>query len=454
MFQRLQFLILGLAIILSGSACQRNILDSPTVAPSALRDVPALRLNYRFESDVPPPAVDETEGTEQLRNEAVQMDFDQNRPQDILDKTLASPNGERVLAIYHSIPDLPAEFRLDMYSADGKLLKKITHSGMAVHFPDTILWSPDSVTLAFVAMVRTGKPVDSTDEEGGAESSASPTPEETAEIVSESGNENANTDANPETVVPESAVPGADEPAPVLTFRTEQIYLCDSNGGDLKPITQNEGLIYFYFVWAPDSSALAALAAKSTEWRIFKYQADQSGQIFIPAGRPRIVEKTGRQRLLDDFPTQVHPVWSPDSAKVAAAFDKQVRIYDAVGNTPTQAAIMLRNELLISSKVYDDTVLKQLGGVPESNVNAANQTANKPANSSNTAPVNMPEGALPDPGALVSFSPIVTLKWPEDAMLYLETAFVRRFKDSTNSVRSNARWHRLIFSPQPTALGN
>jgi hypothetical protein len=35
-----------------------------------------------------------------------------------------------------------------MYSPDGKLIRKITYDGMAVHFADTIVWSPDSSAVA------------------------------------------------------------------------------------------------------------------------------------------------------------------------------------------------------------------------------------------------------------------------------------------------------------------
>ncbi len=112
-------------------------------------------------------------------------------------------------------------------------------------------------------------------------------------------------------------------PKTVLTFRTEQIYIADANGNDVKPLTQNEGLIYFYFVWSPDSSMLASLAATYQEWNFLQYQADGKGEFFVPMGRPRLIEKNGRERRLDDNLTSVHPVWSPDSAKVAALLTRK-----------------------------------------------------------------------------------------------------------------------------------
>lgn len=433
-----------LIVILIFGGCQRNVFQTPanTNAPMTLRDVPALRLNFRFESDVPAPTVSAPAQTEE-RNAAVQTDFDQNRPQELLDKTLTSPDKQRILAIYHTSQDLPSEFRLDMYRADGQLLKKITYDGMAVHFADTIVWSPDSSAIAFVAMIRGNQ----------SNAAASPTPPghqmdanshtaTNANIENSDANVNANVDANADANANVAApvVPTGEQPKPVLTFRTEQIYICNSEGADLKPVTQNEGLIYFYFNWSPDSSALVALAATYQEWNYLQYQADAKGEIFAPQGRPRLVEKTGRERRLDDNLTGVRPVWSPDSAKVAVAFDKQIRIYDAIGDQPTQAAIPLRNQLLISSKAYDESKQRELEG-----------DANAPTNVDIDANANKNQTAaatLPDESSLVSFNPIISLEWTANDLLYLQTGYIKQLKNETDSVSSYLRWHRLIFSPQ------
>ena len=427
-----KFLFFVTLLIFSG--CQRNVFQSPpsNTAPMTLRDVPALRLNFRFEADVPAPIINAPVQTEE-RNVAVQTDFDQNRTQEILDKTLTSPDKQRVLAIYHLPQDLPSEFRLDMYRADGQLLRKITYDKMAVHFADTIVWSPDSSAIAFVAMIR------------GNQTNAAPSPspaetEQNANVENPDTNTNASTEANADASSNAAPIaPTAELPKPVLTFRTEQIYICNSEGADLKPITQNEGLIYFYFGWSPDSSALAALAVTYNEWNYLQSQAGLKGEQFAPQGRPRLIEKNGRERRLDDNLTVARPVWSPDSGKVAAAFDKQVRIYDAIGDQPTQAAIPLRNPLLISSKTYDDN-LKQQEQTGE-NTNAS---------------INMSQEAatLPDESSLVSFNPIITLEWTADEMLYLQTGYIKQMQNENDSARSYLRWHRLIFSPQANAIGN
>lgn len=419
------------------AACSTEKMPGGGGLPSSLKDVPSVRLNFRYEPDVPAPEVIEKTGSEE-RNAAVQADFDQNRLEELVDKTITSPDGKRVAVVYHRPLDLPSEFRLDMYTADGQMLKKVTSDLMAVHFPDTIRWSPDSSSLAFLAMLRGASSDPAQTGPDGVELVPSPVPTANAN-TNANANANANvapleTDANVNVdanAAPQTA-PTPEAPTGILTFRTEQLYICDADGGSTKPLTQNEGFVYFYYVWSPDSSMLAALAAHIREWRELERRADASGSIFVPFGRPRVIEKNGRERRLDDALTSVQPVWSPDSAKVAAAFEHQVRIYDALGTSPTQAAIPLRNQLLISSQAYDQAQAQQL-----------NADANAPAPST-----------LPDPSTLVSFNPIVMLNWSSPDILYFETAYLKRMKNEADSVTSFVRWHRLILTPQAVAANN
>lgn len=421
---------LAVALLL-GTSCSRTESGSGGGSVSALKEVPAVRLNFRYEADVPPPDPPRDTPREE-RSPAVQNHFDTSRQQEVLDRTLTSPDGNRVLAIYHRAGDLPSEFRLDMYSADGGLLNKITADTMAVHFPDTIRWSPDSSTLAFVAMVR-GATVD--------ETAAAPAPDPETAVA----NLNSNTaeptpeptDANVNTGGEAASAPTPAAPSGILTFRTEQIYLTNADGTGTRPITQNEGLIYFYYVWSPDSSMLAAVAAKSIEWRYLNDRADLNGEIFVPVGRPRVIEKNGRERRLDDALTAVQPVWSPDSAKIACAFDNQVRIYDAIGNSPTQAAIPLRNHLLLSSQAYDRDQATKLDANVQPDANAVPPSAS-----------NQGATTLPDEKTLVSYNPIVGLNWTADDLLYLQTAYIKRMKNEADSVTSFQRWHRLVLTPQ------
>lgn len=416
------------------AACSSEKMPGGGGLPASLKEVPSVRLNFRYEADVPAPETTEKTGAEE-RNAAVQADFDQNRLEELVDRTVTSPDGKRVAVIYHRPLDLPNEFRLDMYTPDGKVLKKVTSDLMAVHFPDTIRWSPDSTSLAFLAMLRGASTEPTNDDPNKIELVPAATP-----VANANTNIDANAaqpaDANVDANNAVAAAPTLEAPTGILTFRTEQLYLCDADGGGTKPVTQNEGFIYFYYVWAPDSSALAALATHAREWRELERRADVAGSVFVPLGRPRVIEKNGRERRLDDALTAVQPVWSPDSAKVAAAFEHQVRIYDALGNNPTQAAIPLRNQLLISSQAYDQAQAQQL-----------NADANSPASNTNTAAPS----TLPDPSTLVSFNPIVMLNWGSPDILNFETAYVKRMKNEADSATSFVRWHRLILTPQPIA---
>jgi hypothetical protein len=435
--------------------CQKSVLESPAVAPSTLRDVPALRLNFRYEADVPAPPEATKNTPAEERNAAVQADFDQNRAQELLDKTIVSPDRNRVLAVYHLPGDVQAEFRLDMYAADGKFLRRVTPDAMAVHFPDTIVWSPDSTTVAFVAMTRAGTPGSAPPNQPDANTAAntqtnsqtnSAANSQTNAQTNSAANADANSaiadsDANANVAPPVATAPTPVAPTGILTFRTEQIYTCGSDGDGIKPVTQNEGLIYFYYVWSPDSSMLASLAATYREWQFLQLQADQKGEQFAPLGRPRLVEKSGRERRLDDALTLVQPVWSPDSAKVAVAFDRQIRIYDAIGNNTTQAAVPLRNQLLLSSQSYDQELQRK---------EAAGGDANAQTNA-NAAP-NQPT-TLPDEASLVSFNPIIDLRWTTEEMLYFQTGYIKQMRNEADSARSYLRWHRLILSPQPVSLG-
>lgn len=405
------------------TACQKDTVQpSSSGLPTALKDVPAVRLIYRYEPDVPGPAVDAARIAEE-RNAAIQADFDQNRLQERLYTTITSPDKKKVLVVYTGVNDAPSEYRLDMYLPEGKLVRKITPDSIAVHFSDTIVWAPDSSAVAFVAMVRAGP------EEGGAQNPTGIVPG-AAELPPDSAvSSNSNTEGEaPPVAAPPAPTPTS--PPNVLAFHTEQLYTCNAEGEGLKPLTQNEGYIYFYYVWSPDSTALAAMALTPIEWRSLEMKSEKDGEAFVPLGRPRVVEKNGRVRLLDDGLTSVHPVWSPDSAKVACAFGDQIRIYDAIGTVPTQAAIPLRNQLLLSAQAYD--LEQQRKGQAENTVANTNPGAT----------------VLPDKDSLMSYNPIIDLEWTSPDLLYFQTGYLKLLKKEADSVRSYLRWHRLVFSPQ------
>ncbi len=430
--------IIIFTLLIATAACQKNIFQPSTVAPATLRDVPALRLNFRYEADVPAPSDPAKDAPVEEKNAAVQAEFDANRQQEILVRTIISPNKQRFLTVYQRLGDAENTFRLDMYAADGKFLRHISPDTMIADFPDIIVWSPDSTTVAFVAVTR---------ESSLNNAAPLPNPAESNSNISNSGsNVNTNTEPANTPFVPTTPTPGSAQN--VLTFRTEQIYVCNSEGVDLKPITQNEGFIYYYFVWSADSAMLAALAVSYNEWNYLQLQSEKNNEVFVPLGRPRIVEKNGRERRLDDNLTAARPVWSPDSAKVAVGFNSenkpsQIRIYDAIGDQPTQAAIPLRNQLLISSQAFDQAKNREEQNPPSN--------ANTETNTNAATTPNQPSTTLPDEKTLVSFQPIIALEWSADNLLYLQTGYVKQYRNGEGA-RSSLRWHRLILSPQATVI--
>jgi hypothetical protein len=123
---------------------------------------------------------------------------------------------------------------------------------------------------------------------------------------------------------------------------------------------------------------------------------------------------------------------------------------------PTQAAIPLRNDLLISSRNYDEKLTAEEKNITNTNINTNGEkkptTPNANANSNANVAPNQPQSALPDPNTLVSFNPIITLEWTQPDLLYLQTGFVREMQEQSESVRSYLRWHRLILSSQVANL--
>jgi hypothetical protein len=353
-----------------------------------MRDVPAQRLAFRLEADVNAPG-DLSADNDKL--ESVQKDFNNRRPDDALVRTVLSPDKQRALALYGTENEPTSAFQIDLYAADGKFLKNLTPPDLSCVFPETVAWSPDGNFITFIAH-KAVKP------------SPTPTPP-----IQE--------DVQPEAVPSPSVAPVF--PA-VPLFNTEQIYICNRDGYDLRPLTSREGLIYFYFEWAPDAHAVAALACREPEW------VARERQFKLPAGRPRLIDLEGKERLLDDDLTEALPVWSTDASKVATAFDSDVAIYDAATNKPTQARIRLRDQLIKASQAFDEK--SSAGRKKNEGHNAATSTASLPA----------------------SFNPIVRLEWPSPDKLYIQTAYVRIMPNEP--INTFQRWHLLALSAQAAVL--
>ncbi|HEY0004390.1 MAG TPA: hypothetical protein VGB17_06235 [Pyrinomonadaceae bacterium] len=373
------YLFILLFVFILAAGC-RWTGSKQSVRPRSLMDVPAQRLAYRFEPDIEAPPNAAAEEAQQLAT--VQNDFNSRRTEDALVRTISSPDGQRALALYETGEDRPGELRIDMYSADGNFLRNITPPDLIIDRGSaTVAWSPDGNHITF-----------------NGRKSFKPQPQPTPP------------DQLPEAAgaMPSPATSVAPNFVPVPVYETEQVYICNRDGFDLRPLTARDGLIYFNLAWAPDSHALAALACKESEWNT-REQAEK-----LPVGRPRLLSLDGKERLLDDGLAGAPPAWSPDSSKVAAAFETDVGLYDAATETPTSARIPLRETLLSASAGYDEKNLKKAGNPP------------------------------------VSFNPIVQLSWPQPESLYVKTAFVNT--NPTDPVNNFQRWHLLHLTPQATAL--
>src|SRR6185312_12078392 len=152
---------------------------------------------FKFVADVePPPGLSQEEAK---TIGAIQDDFDNRREDDALLRTIASPDGQRALALYGTTDSPSATFRIDLYSADGNFLRNLTPPELAVVFQDSVAWSADSSSIAFVGRKS-------------ALAEPSPTP----------------LDLTPAPLLPSASptpIPSiAPAFAPVAVFNTEQIY--------------------------------------------------------------------------------------------------------------------------------------------------------------------------------------------------------------------------------------
>ncbi|HEV7906089.1 MAG TPA: hypothetical protein VGO96_19770 [Pyrinomonadaceae bacterium] len=393
------------ALVLGLGGCRQvgEKLGVSVPRPRELRDVPAARLAFRLETDFSEDLLPEN-----LRQDApeellatVKTQFETNRKDEALLRTVLSPDGQRALALYDAGGGTPSEntFRIDLYGADGMFVRNILPPNLEGITLAAVAWSPDAQWIAFIGREKPN-------------ATPTPTPLDELPVAPVPVDPNASPVQTP-TVAPLIA--------PVPVFKTDQIYLGDYNGENLRPLTSREGLIYLNLAWAPDSHALAALACRQDE---LDARLNEGKEL---AGRPRIIERAdGRERLLDDQLMDVPPVWSPDSAKVATAIETDVAIYDALGGSPTGARLPLRDPLLNSSAAYDAAKLKR--------ATATTQTAG---------------GASSTP---ISFNPVIRLEWAQPETLLVRTGFVRYYQNSPEPTRSYLRWHVLNLSPQAAVL--
>jgi hypothetical protein len=402
-------------VVFGGAGCRQvsEKLGISAVRPRALRDVPAARLAFRLEADISEDVLPENlkaDAPEELLA-TVKTQFEKERADQALLRTVVSPDGQRALALYDPGGGQPAEntFRIDLYGSDGMFVRNILPQNLEGITLAAVAWSPDAQWIAFIGRERPN-------------ATPSPTPPDELPTAPPVFDPNA-------SPVPTASV--APLIAPVPVFKTDQIYLADRNGENLRPLTTRDGLIYLNLVWAPDSHALAALACRQDELDARMNE----GREF--AGRPRIIERAdGRERLLDDQLMDAPLVWSPDSAKVATATETDVAIYDALGGSPTGARLALRDPLLNASASYDATRLKRAGAT-----NSADGKAGQPAAPASSA------GGTP-----ISFNPVIRLEWLQPETLLVRTGFVRYYQNNPEPTRGYLRWHVLHLSPQAVVL--
>ncbi|MFL6282046.1 MAG: TolB family protein [Pyrinomonadaceae bacterium] len=410
-------LLLTAALAASGCRQVKNAAGL-SVRPKSLRDVPAERLSFRFEADAKEESL-----PERLRHDepeeplpGVKTAFETQRTTDALIRTVSDTVNQRALALYGTseTSENNTDFRIDLYSAEGQFLRNILPHDLTGVFPAQVAWSPDSQNFAF---------------SGVRNPSLTPTP-----------TPDAAPPPPPPGTQPQPLAPSMPEAAPtavgpsipsVQTFRTEQVYVANRDGFELRPLTSREGLIYFKLTWSPDGRQIAALACKEDE-----YNARMSEGL-LPAGRPRVITLEGQERLLDDRLTEVAPVWSPDGSKVATAFGYDVAVYDAATEHPTGGGISLQEPLRAASVEYDARVFKKSS--PQSNTQPNTQQQNA--------------GASAGAAVLISLNPFVRLEWEEPETIYAQTAFVRFYRNDPLPTFKYTRWHVLRLSPQAAVLG-
>ncbi|MFL6254308.1 MAG: hypothetical protein ACJ74T_04745, partial [Pyrinomonadaceae bacterium] len=228
--------VLLLALLPAAVPACRSIREKTglSVVPKSLRDVPAERLAFRFEPDVAeaklPANLRQDEPDEPAA--AIRSAFEKQRPSEALIRTVVDPSGQRALALYGT-SETDTDFRIDLYSTAGQFIRNVLPADLTGVFPEEVAWSPDGTNIVFSG-VRTQTP------------QATPEPLDTAPTppdLSPSPGAAGATDALP-TPTTAPIIPSTQ------TFSTEQVYVGDRDGYNLRPLTTREGLIYFKLAWS------------------------------------------------------------------------------------------------------------------------------------------------------------------------------------------------------------
>src|SRR6185295_10041134 len=113
-------MVLGplLLILIFATGCKNVIDRQQNVTPRVLRDVPARNLAYRLSPDTSPPSTEIDDTLDKFA--AVANDFSAKRKDEALLRTVVSPDGRRVLALYGAADEPGSTFRIDIYNSDGQ----------------------------------------------------------------------------------------------------------------------------------------------------------------------------------------------------------------------------------------------------------------------------------------------------------------------------------------------
>ena len=148
------FILTILVAVSLALSCKSIVERGQDVRPRILRDVPAQNLAYRLEPDISAPSdlkVDDSGD----KFAAVQNDFNTpKRKDDALLRTVVSPDGRRVLALYGTADEPGSAFRIDLYNSDGQFLRNLIPPSISCVFPEAVDWSPDGSSINFIAHRR------------------------------------------------------------------------------------------------------------------------------------------------------------------------------------------------------------------------------------------------------------------------------------------------------------
>ena len=129
--------ILPILLFLVFAAGCKSVIERQDVRPRVLRDVPARNLAYRLSPDTSAPA---GARADDLTDKDVNVAnfFAATRENDALLRTIPSPDGKRLLALYGTEADPPSAFRIDLFNSDGQFLRNLIPPDISCVFPETV----------------------------------------------------------------------------------------------------------------------------------------------------------------------------------------------------------------------------------------------------------------------------------------------------------------------------